>query len=158
MFRTPDQRPLNAFQYDFDLRPHALPGATTLSDVRLAARLAHPIEATTALLTADDPATGNRYTLRLCGGLRLHHGGRDWSSATDTLDESLLAGLEQGDPDLPMDINPWFEWIDDDGVYCSPAFDSVFLDPAEEIAAFADMLGIQAARLAPVSAPSTQPA
>lgn len=131
--------------YLLDLGSRALPEADTISDVRLATRLGHTRTHSQSLLlhaTVDDQS----YSLLLSGYIDGHDpltGDFD----TATISASQLEQLElpwerraEWGQVLEMEHGPWFEWVDVDGNPVGDVFDSVSLDPEQELARLTQML------------------
>lgn len=131
--------------YLLDLGSRALPEADTISDVRLATRLGHTRTHSQSLLlhaTVDDQS----YSLLLSGYIDGHDpltGDFD----TATISASQLEQLElpwerraEWGQVLEMEHGPWFEWVDVDGNPVGDVFDSVSLDPEQELARLIPML------------------
>jgi hypothetical protein len=123
-----------ANKYPIDLQSLAATGNAAISDIRLAARLEHIKDQTTDLLQTE--IDGQHYVLRLVGNIFVEDGNGVWLSADVNQDEELLRRLEASN-DLENDFVdvklPYYEWITDEGEIASEPFDSISLNPDEEI-------------------------
>jgi len=112
----------------------AKPGASTISDVRLAAGLGHvqPTSATDLLVAEVD---GQVYVLRLAGTIAGHDGRTDEAFDAESITEAHLAELETGGAGGALETSegPWFEWITAEGGAVGDIFDEISLDPDAEI-------------------------
>lgn len=134
-----------SLSYLLDLASRALPGANSISDVRLATRMGHTCGQyqSAVLRTTVD---GQSYTLLLSGYIEGHDpltGDFDTATISTCQLEQLELPWEQRaewGQVLEMEHGPWFEWVDVNGNPVGDVFDSVSLDPEQELARLTPML------------------
>lgn len=132
--RAPSQVPA---VYEVDVAKLAKPGASTVSDLRLAVGLGHTGWNTTTDLLVTEVA-GQRYALRVVGTIEGRDPNNEASFDVRSITQEQLAQLE-GDAQaartrrLQTTEGPWLEWITPEGEAVGDVFDEIALDPNEEI-------------------------
>lgn len=122
--------------YQVSISEFTKKGASTISDIRLAAKMGHTKRhGYTPLL---DVTVGNQnYHLCLQGyieGQDLRTGeGFDSASISDALLDELDQPYDARDEVFDMQHGPWFEWINEDGSPVGDVFDEISLNPADEV-------------------------
>lgn len=128
--KTSNATAIEPIQYLIDLKKYALPGAGSISDIRLAALLSMERDQSTDLLRTT--INGAHYVLQITGKLIIEGFPSNLYAADFAAEEAVIAILE-GVADVTL---PCFVWLGENNVFVGQPL-VISLDAAVEVARFA---------------------